>query len=181
VSVLIDFLLVISIVIIFYFGLKAGFTRSFFAALCGFVAIFAASTYPSQDALNQYLVFAIAAVVVFLIGAFVFRAIEFFYMTIIDKAGGAILGVFIWTIVSVNLIIPSLDYKFKIQQDANSRTPLYAIIDEQLRMHIPIFRHNASLLFGKSLSQKFEDFKATTKSIKETVTDLDEKQKNLRS
>ena len=158
-SILTDILLIISIAASGYFGSQAGFNRSFFACAAGFLAILAANLYPNQNGINPYLIFAIVLVAVFMAGAFLFRIIHFLYMTIFDKALGAVLGIFVWTIVSVNIVIPSFDYRFRTQGDVEKRTPIYRALDETIRTHFPIFRHNATLTLSKNVTRGVRDIK----------------------
>jgi uncharacterized membrane protein required for colicin V production len=104
----IDIFLALSIVLAVWLGYSVGFTRTFFAVLAGFLAIFAASKYPHQEGLNFYLVFAITALLVIMSGGFTLRLISFFYLNILDRIGGAVLSACVWLIVSVNIIIPAV-------------------------------------------------------------------------
>lgn len=102
----IDIFLTLSVILAVWLGWSAGFTRTFFAVLAGFLAVFAASKYPYQKGLNFYLIFAITALFVVMSGGFTLRLISFFYLNILDRIGGAVLSVCVWLVVSVNIIIP---------------------------------------------------------------------------
>jgi uncharacterized membrane protein required for colicin V production len=167
-TILIDILLIVSIAAIGYFGYSAGFTRSFVASLAGFLSMFAAYIYPNQDGINFYLIFAITTVIIFMIGAFIFRTVHFFYMTILDKIGGTVLGVIVWTIVAVNIIIPSFDYNFR-RTSPQTRIPIYIYLDESIRTHFPIFRHNASAILEKNVTQKIENISQKALELKNIV------------
>ncbi|MDR2860243.1 MAG: hypothetical protein LBV66_00225 [Elusimicrobiota bacterium] len=168
-TILTDFLLIITIFLIGFSGWKAGFTRSFFACLAGFISILAASKYPNQEGINFYLIFAISTVVVFMRGAFVLRAINFFYMTAVDRTFGAILGALVWTIVAVNIVIPSFDYKFRAEENPNDRTPLYRIVDETIRTQFPIFRRNTPKSLETNINQQIEYISQKAQKYKEIV------------
>jgi uncharacterized membrane protein required for colicin V production len=122
---MIDIFLIISIILIAWFGWNVGFTRTFFAVLAGFLAIFVASKYPYQEGINFYLIFVITALFVVVIGAFTLRLIKFFYLNILDRIGGAILSICIWLIVSINIIIPTIIQKYAL--DESEHTIHYAI------------------------------------------------------
>ena len=92
-TLLIDIFILASILLTAWFGWSAGLTRSFFALLAGFVSVMAAEKYPYQSGINYYLVFAICSLVFYMTGAFALRIVKFFYMNLIDKAGGAVLSV----------------------------------------------------------------------------------------
>ncbi|MDR2709220.1 MAG: CvpA family protein [Elusimicrobiota bacterium] len=165
-TTLVDGIFLVSVALIAYLGWKAGFTRCFFALLAGFLAIAAASKYPNQEGLNFYLIFLIVAVAVFIGGALSFRAVNFIYMTIFDKAAGMILAALVWTIVSVNVVIPALDAKFKFSANSsNLKAPLYREVDIYIRTHIPIFRRASTSDLTTNIEQKFEDVVEKTKQL----------------
>ena len=137
-NLLIDIFLVASIAGIAYLGWKAGLTRSFFAVLSGFLAIFAANKYPYHDGINTYLVFIITALFVIMVGAFILRIIHFFYMNIVDKTGGAVLSVLVWLIVCVNVVVPTLTHGTHAL-DGSTHT-LYKTISRSMQTNIPLFR-----------------------------------------
>lgn len=136
----IDTFLVVSIILIAWLGWSVGFTRTFFAVIAGFFAIFIANKYPYQEGINFYLVFAITALVVILIGAFMLRIISFFYLTILDKIGGLILSVCVWLIVSLNVIIPTMTHGI-YAVDKSTHTTIYKIISHILQSNIPVFKN----------------------------------------
>jgi len=103
---LIDIFLTVSTVLAAWVGWFVGFTRTFFAVLAGFLAVFAASKYPYQEGLNVYLIFIITAFFVVIVGCFVLRVINFFYLSFLDKIGGVVLNVCVCLILCVILIIP---------------------------------------------------------------------------
>lgn len=92
-----------------YIGFYAGIIKSFFAVAAGFFAIILAENYPYQFGINYYFVFAAVALIIFLIGLFVFSIVKFFYLSIFDKLAGACLGLFIWFVLSANVVIPTFN------------------------------------------------------------------------
>ncbi|MDR2426551.1 MAG: CvpA family protein [Endomicrobium sp.] len=137
-TLLIDIFILVSIALIAWFGWSAGLTRSFFAVLAGFVSIMAAEKYPYQFGINYYLIFAICALVSYMAGAFVLRIVRFFYMNLIDKAGGAVLSVLVWFIVCINIVVPSLTYGTHAL-DGTARS-FYKTISASMHKNIPIFK-----------------------------------------
>ncbi|MDR2772046.1 MAG: hypothetical protein LBB93_01090 [Elusimicrobiota bacterium] len=164
-----DILFIVSMALIGYFGWKAGLTRSIFAAGAGFAAVLVAHLYPNQDGINFYLIFAITAAIIFLIGAFVFRAVHFFYMTIIDKIGGAVLGMAIWVTVAVNIIMPSIDFSMDKGKSSNYGGRLYTTIDENIEKHFPVFRQKEPINLEQSISRKIDEAAAKTKELKNFI------------
>ena len=113
-------------------------TRSFFAVFAGFISIFAASKYPYHDGINVYLVFVITALFVMMIGGFTLRVVRFFYMNTVDKAGGAVLSVLVWIIVSINVVVPTLTHGTHAL-DGSTHT-LYKTISKAIQTNIPVFK-----------------------------------------
>ncbi|MDR2402046.1 MAG: hypothetical protein LBD32_01090 [Cytophagales bacterium] len=103
-----DFLFVITTLLIVWLGWSAGFARTFFAALAGFIAILAANKYPYQEGMNSYLIFLIATAFVVMIGAFTLKLIDFFYLNILDRISGMLLSVCVWLVVFVYVVIPTM-------------------------------------------------------------------------
>ncbi|MCL2484952.1 MAG: CvpA family protein [Endomicrobia bacterium] len=136
---LIDIFLIVSIFLIAYLGWSAGLTRSFFAVLTGFLAILAASKYPYQEGINFYLIFVITALAVMLVGGFILRLVNFFYMNIIDKAGGAILSAAVWIIVAVNVLVPTLTHGTHAL-DEPAQNSVYKTISNKMQSHISVFK-----------------------------------------
>lgn len=138
-TLLIDIFLIASIILVAYLGWSAGFTRSFFAVIAGFLSILAASKYPYQDGINFYLVFVITALFVMIAGGFVLRLVNFFYLKIVDRAGGAILSVVVWIVVSVNVIIPTLTHGTHAL-DGPAQNTVYTTISKTMHKNIPLFK-----------------------------------------
>jgi hypothetical protein len=134
---LVDIFFVASIVLIILLGWSAGLARTFFAVLAGFVAIFAADKYPYQEGMNGYLIFSIAAVFVIMIGAFTLRIINFFYLNIFDRIGGAFLSVCIWIIIFINVIIPSATNRISLDID---KSYIYGAFARIIQSEIPVFK-----------------------------------------
>lgn len=137
-TLLIDIFILVSILLIAWFGWSAGLTRSFFAVLAGFVSVMAAEKYPYQSGINYYLVFAICALVFYMAGAFVLRVVKFFYMNLIDKAGGAVLSVLVWFVVCVNVVVPTLTYG--TQALGGSERSFYKTISASMQKKMPFIK-----------------------------------------
>ena len=109
-SFLLDIALIVSCVVIFMLGFSAGITRSIFAVAAGFLGIMAASRYPDQSGVNYYIILAAVVVIVLIAGSLTQKVVKFFYLNIVDKAAGGVLGVFVWALVALNVILPSIHY-----------------------------------------------------------------------
>ena len=108
-NIAINICLFILLAVFLYIGFYAGIIKSFFAVAAGFFAIILAENYPYQFGINYYFVFAAVALIIFLIGLFVFSIVKFFYLSIFDKLAGACLGLFIWFVLSANVVIPTFN------------------------------------------------------------------------
>ena len=108
-NIAINICLFILLAVLLYIGFYAGIIKSFFAVAAGFFAIILAENYPYQCGINYYFVFAAVALIIFLIGLFVFSIVKFFYLSIFDKLAGACLGLFIWFVLSANVVIPTFN------------------------------------------------------------------------
>lgn len=108
-NIVINICLFILLAVFLYIGFYAGIIKSFFAVAAGFFAIILAENYPYQFGINYYFVFAAVALIIFLIGLFVFSIVKFFYLSIFDKLAGACLGAFIWFVLSANVVIPTFN------------------------------------------------------------------------
>ena len=108
-NIAINICLFILLAVLLYIGYYAGIIKSFFAVAAGFFAIILAENYPYQFGINYYFVFAAVALIIFLIGLFVFGIVKFFYLSIFDKLAGACLGIFIWFVLSANVVIPTFN------------------------------------------------------------------------
>ena len=136
---LIDVFLIVSILLIAYLGWSAGFTRSFFAVLTGFLSILAANKYPYQEGINFYLIFVITALAIMFAGGFILRLVNFFYMNTVDKAGGAVLSALVWIVVSVNVVVPTLTHGTHAL-DGSAQKTIYKTISNKMHSHISIFK-----------------------------------------
>lgn len=105
-NIIINIIIFLLLAFLLYIGYYAGIIKSFFAVSAGFLAVVLAEQYPYQIGINYYFVFAAVALIVFLIGLFIFRVVKFFYLSIFDKFAGACLGFFIWFVLSANFVIP---------------------------------------------------------------------------
>lgn len=136
-SLAIDGSIILLLLFLLYIGYYAGIIKSFFAVVSGFFAIILAENYPYQVGINYYFVFVAVALIIFLVGIFIFKIVKFLYLSIFDKLAGACLGFFLWLILSVNVIIPSLDvYANQIQSKIEKTT---SIISKLSKVTLPIF------------------------------------------
>ena len=136
-SLAIDGSIILLLLFLLYIGYYAGIIKSFFAVVSGFFAIVLAESYPNQVGINYYFVFVAVAIIIFLVGIFIFKIVKFLYLSIFDKLAGACLGFFLWLILSVNVIIPSLDvYANQIQSKIEKTT---SIISKLSKVTLPIF------------------------------------------
>lgn len=136
-SLAIDISIILLLLFLLYIGYYAGIIKSFFAVVSGFFAIILAENYPYQVGINYYFVFVAVAIIIFLVGVFVFKVVKFLYLSIFDKLAGACLGFFLWFILSANVIIPSLDvYANQIQSKIEKTT---SIISKLSKITLPIF------------------------------------------
>ncbi|MBQ4178557.1 MAG: hypothetical protein II598_02310 [Elusimicrobia bacterium] len=108
-NILINIILFVLLAVLLYIGFYAGIIKSFFAVAAGFFAIVLAENYPYQFGINYYFIFAAVAIIIFLIGLFIFGIVKFFYLSIFDKLAGACLGIFIWFVLSANVVIPAFN------------------------------------------------------------------------
>lgn len=108
-SFLTDVSIIVLLLFLLYIGYYTGIIKSFFAVVAGFFALILAQSYPYQVGINYYFVFVAVAVIIFLVGIFVFKIAKFLYLSLFDKLAGACLGIFLWFILSANVIIPSID------------------------------------------------------------------------
>jgi len=152
VSLLIDIFLGVSILLIAWLGWSAGATRSFFAVLSGFIAIFAASKYPYQEGINFWLVFVISALIIVIICGFVLRLVKFFFMKPFDKAGGLVLSVLVWIVVSVNVVVPTLTHGTRALD--GSENTLYKTLSRAIHKNIPVLKNYVPSYLEKKVLQK---------------------------
>ena len=108
-NILINIILFVLLAVLLYIGFYAGIIKSFFAVAAGFFAIVLAENYPYQFGIHYYFIFAAVAIIIFLIGLFIFGIVKFFYLSIFDKLAGACLGFFIWFVLSANVVIPAFN------------------------------------------------------------------------
>jgi membrane-associated phospholipid phosphatase len=133
---IVDIFFVVPAILIIWLGWYAGLARTFFAVLAGFIAIFAADKYPYQEGMNNYLIFSIAAVFIIMVGAFILRIINFFYLNIFDRIGGAFLSACVWTIIFINILVPSLNRRFSYDLSSS-----YVYVSAKtLELKMPIFK-----------------------------------------
>lgn len=147
----IDIFLTLSVFLTAWLGWRAGFTRTFFAGLAGFLAIFAASKYPYQEGINFYLVFAITALLAIMAGGFTLRLISFFYLNILDKIGGAVLSACIWLIVSVNIIVPTVICGNHV---SDRTSHIYKTISNIMQSKIPVFKDYVPQLLERKIMER---------------------------
>lgn len=133
-TILINIILIVLLLVLLYISFCAGIIKSFFAVAAGFFAIVLAENYPYQFGINYYFVFAAVALIIFLVGLFVFSVVKFFYLSIFDKLAGACLGLFIWLVLSANVVIPA----FNVSPDKLENTPV-AYISNLSEQMLPVF------------------------------------------
>lgn len=143
---LIDIFLILSVVLIARLGWLVGFTKTFFTVSAGFLAIFIASKY-SCGGLSLYLIFAIIALLVIILGCFAARLLNFLYMGFLDRIGGLALNVCIWLILCVNVIIPVMTQKNYISNV--SKGTIYKSVSYIVRSKIPLFKNHVLPEFSK--------------------------------
>lgn len=133
-NILINIILFVLLAILLYISFSAGIIKSFFAVAAGFFAIVLAENYPYQSGINYYFIFAAVAIIIFLIGLFILGVVKFFYLSVFDKLAGACLGIFIWFVLSANVVIPTFNNSV---EKTNSPTVSYiSNLSEQI---LPVF------------------------------------------
>jgi uncharacterized membrane protein required for colicin V production len=142
----IDIFLTLSVVLAVCLGWSTGFTRTFFAVLAGFLAVFVANKYPYQEGLNFYLIFTITALLVIMSGGFTLRLISFFYLNILDRIGGAALSACVWLVVSVNIIIPAV---FCGTCMSYEQSYIYKTVSRVMKSEVPVFKDYVSRSLGR--------------------------------
>ncbi|MBO7610655.1 MAG: hypothetical protein J6T23_00405 [Elusimicrobia bacterium] len=133
-NIVVNIILFVLLVILLYIGFYAGIIKSFFAVAAGFFAIVLAENYPYQSGINYYFIFAAVAIIIFLIGLFIFGVVKFFYLSIFDKLAGACLGIFIWLVLSANVVIPA--FSNSIDKTDSQTISYISNLSEQV---LPIF------------------------------------------
>ena len=133
-NIVVNIILFLSLAILLYISFSAGIIKSFFAVAAGFFAIVLAENYPYQFGINYYFIFAAVAIIIFLIGLFIFGIVKFFYLSIFDKLAGACLGFFIWFVLSANVIIPA--FNTSANKVENATTSYISNLSEEV---LPIF------------------------------------------
>lgn len=135
-SLAIDISIILLLLFLLYIGYYAGIIKSFFAVISGFFAIVLAENYPYQVGINYYFVFVAIAIIIFLIGIFVFKIVKFLYLSIFDELAGACFGFFLWFILSANVVIPSLDIYVNQIQSKNIVIPSLDVYVNQIQSKI---------------------------------------------
>ena len=133
-NIVVNIILFVLLVILLYISFSAGIIKSFFAVAAGFFAIVLAENYPYQSGINYYFIFAAVAIIIFLIGLFIFGVVKFFYLSIFDKLAGACLGIFIWLVLSANVVIPA--FSNSIDKTDSQTISYISNLSEQV---LPIF------------------------------------------
>jgi hypothetical protein len=160
-NIIINICLFILLAVLLYIGFYAGIIKSFFAVAAGFFAIILAENYPYQFGINYYFVFAAVALIIFLIGLFVFSIVKFFYLSIFDKLAGACLGLFIWFVLSANVVIPT--FNTSVQKIETKTTDYISNLSKEL---LPSFgKYVPNFKFDKKLEHS-QDYILLTKEKK---------------
>jgi hypothetical protein len=126
------------VILVIRLGWSVGLIRTFFAVFSGFMAIFVSTKYSCQESLKFYIIFAITALFIIMLGALTLRIISFFYLNVLDRLGGALLSVCVWLIISVNILIPTMTYGTTYTLN-KSTSIIYATISNIIQSKIPIF------------------------------------------
>jgi uncharacterized membrane protein required for colicin V production len=161
-NIVINIILFVLLAFLLYIGYYAGIIKSFFAVAAGFFAIILAENYPYQFGINYYFVFAAVALIIFLIGLFIFKVVKFFYLSIFDKLAGACLGFFIWFVLSANVVIPT--FYDSVEKIEDKTTSYISNLSEQ---YLPAFgNYVPKFTFDKKLKNS-KDYILLTKESKQ--------------
>jgi len=156
-----DIIIILLLLFLLYIGYYAGIIKSFFAVSAGFFAILLAENYPYQIGINYYLVFAVTAFVIFLIGLLIFKIVKFLYLSIFDKIAGACLGFFVWFVLSANFVIPVLNKSADKAETVTTKTSSY--ISDFSSKVFPVFgQYVPKFVFDKKLKHS-KDYILLTK------------------
>ena len=161
-NIIINIILFILLAFLLYIGFYAGIIKSFFAVNAGFFAIILAENYPYQFGINYYFVFVAVALIIFLIGIFIFKIVKFFYLSIFDKLAGACLGLFIWFVLSANFVIPT--FNTSVEKIETKTTDYISNLSKEL---LPAFgKYVPNIVFDKKLEHS-QDYILLTKEKKQ--------------
>lgn len=161
-NIVINIILFILLAFLLYIGYYAGIIKSFFAVAAGFFAIILAENYPYQFGINYYFVFAAVALIIFLIGIFIFKIVKFLYLSIFDKLAGACLGLFIWFVLSANFVIPTFNTSIEKIEDGTT-----SYISNLSKEYLPAFgKYVPKVVFDKKLEHS-QDYILLTKEKKQ--------------
>ncbi|MDR1928532.1 MAG: hypothetical protein LBQ07_00340 [Endomicrobium sp.] len=108
---MLDVFLVVTTILMAWIGWSIGLTRVFFSVFAGFISIVIIFKYVFQEGSNFFLIFTIVLLSVVLIYSFISKTVNFFHLNILDRFGGMLLGLFIWFILFVNIVVPTVNYK----------------------------------------------------------------------
>lgn len=145
-----DIIIILLLLFLLYIGYYAGIIKSFFAVTAGFFAIILAENYPYQIGINYYLVFAVTAFFIVLIGLLIFKIVKFLYLSIFDKIAGACLGFFVWFIISANFVIPVLNKSADTAETVTTKTSSY--LSDFSSKTFPVFgQYIPKFIFDKKL------------------------------
>jgi len=143
---IIDINIILLLLFLLYIGYYAGIIKSFFAVAAGFFAIILAENYPYQIGINYYFVFIATALIIFIAGVLFFKIVKFLYLSIFDKLAGACLGLFLWFILSANVVIPS------INNSVNKVTEMTSFVSSLSKQTCPAFgKYIPNMAFDKKL------------------------------
>ena len=110
-ALIINIIVILTLIFLICIGFQAGIVRAVFAVAAGFFAVILAENYPYQYGINYYLIFAVSAFAIFLVGMFVFKILKFLCLSFFDKIAGAVLGVCLWFIISANFLVPVITHE----------------------------------------------------------------------
>jgi hypothetical protein len=104
---LIDIFLLISIILIAWFGWHLGVLKSFLLIFAvALLFLFVANDFQlSKKGTDFYLLIALVVLFIVIMAVFL-RVVKFFHLSILDKVGGAVLSVYVWIGLSIDVLVP---------------------------------------------------------------------------
>lgn len=106
---LFDGLVLLLVLIITWLGFRTGILAGLFFIGSGFAAMGVAHAYAPRVRLNEFVIFLIALAVLVLIGFGLGRAMKKMLLKTPDRIGGALLGLFLGTLLVAAVVIPSAE------------------------------------------------------------------------
>ncbi len=134
ITLVINIIVIFALILLICIGFQTGIVRAVFAVAAGFFAVILAENYPYQYGINYYLIFAVSAFAIFLIGVFVFKILKFLCLSFFDKIAGAVLGVCLWFIISANFLVPVITHEVE-----NAENNFMDSCTNVIRKQVPFF------------------------------------------